>query len=99
MSLYLVRTRGRADELWLAYEASEGVLYVYVPNTGKFHRNSSLSRDFYVDQELSYEPIAAEFALRIIAAGRVGRLDSRSNAQLVGYATDPNALDPTVLLA
>lgn len=99
MNLYLVKTADAGTDLWVAYETADGDLYVYVQNTGKFHRNAALEEDFYVDQEFTYEPITAAAAREIVAAGTVGKLDARTkSAQVRRYEDDANALDATQIL-
>lgn len=97
MSLYLVTKGDR--RLWVAYlDLSQGRAYVYVANTGAFHHNAALSADFYVDQELTYEPIdtaAAASAMR----ERVGWLDGRRKRdELRRYRHDSEALSVGAVL-
>ena len=99
MNLYLVKTADAGVDLWVAYETADGDLYVYVQNTGKFHRNAALEEDFYVDQEFTYEPITAAAALEIVAAGTVGKLGARTkSAQVRRYEDDANTLDAAPIL-
>lgn len=99
MNLYLVKTADAGVDLWVAYETADGDLYVYVQNTGKFHRNAALEEDFYVDQEFTYEPITAAAAREIAAAGTVGKLDARTkSAQVNRYQDDTNALEAAPIL-
>lgn len=99
MNLYLVKTADAGTDLWVAYETADGDLYVYVQNTGKFHRNAALEEDFYVDQEFTYEPITAAAAREIAAAGTVGKLDARTkSAQVNRYENDTAALDAAPIL-
>lgn len=92
MTLLLVRTP-KGAETWVAYEdLAQENLYVYVPNTGRFHLNDPLSVDYYVDQELSYQPITPAEAAAAIKAGVVGRIDERRKGFLVDQfrADDPS---------
>lgn len=99
MNLYLVKTADAAVDLWVAYETADGDLYVYVQNTGKFHRNAALEEDFYVEQEFTYEPITAAAAREIAAAGTVGKLDARAkSAQVNRYENDADTLDAAPIL-
>lgn len=99
MNLYLVKTPADGFENWVAYEHPEGDLYVFVQNTGKFHRNGPLTTDYYVHQELTYEPIDAAAAQRAIAAGEVGKLDARSQKWILDrYLQDENWIDPQDIL-
>lgn len=99
MNLYLVKTADAGNDLWVAYETADGDLYVYVQNTGKFHRNAALEEDFYVDQEFTYEPITAPAAREIAAAGTVGKLDARTkSAQVHRYENDSDALEASQIL-
>ena len=99
MNLYLVKTADAGVDLWVAYETADGDLYVYVQNTGKFHRNAALEEDFYVDQEFTYEPITAAAAREIAAAGTVGKLDARTkSAQVQRYENDADALEAAPIL-
>jgi len=99
MNLYLVKTADAGTDLWVAYETADGDLYVYVQNTGKFHRNAALEDDFYVDQEFTYEPITAAVAREVVGVGAVGKLDSRTkSAQVHRYMNDGDALDPASIL-
>lgn len=99
MNLYLVKTADASVDLWVAHETDDGDLYVYVQNTGKFHRNTALEDDFYIDQELTYEPITAAAAREVVAGGAVGKLDARTkSAQVQRYENDTDALDAASIL-
>ncbi|MCC4250175.1 MULTISPECIES: hypothetical protein [Microbacterium] len=97
MSLLLVTEDDR--KLWIAHESDAGRLYVYVPNTGKFHRNRGLAHDYYGEQELTYSPLSDAAAREAIREGVIGRLDARRKGpQLEQYRADPHALDPDVVI-
>lgn len=99
MNLYLVKTADASVDLWVAHETDDGDLYVYVQNTGKFHRNTALEDDFYIDQELTYEPITAAAARELVDAGAVGKLDARTkSAQVQRYENDTDALEAASIL-
>jgi hypothetical protein len=59
--------------VWVAVLAQEK-MYTYVANTGKFHDNDALCNDFYLDRDLTDEPI---WAAEVSAADRrgIGRSD------------------------
>lgn len=91
MSLYLVKDGDR--QLWVAHETDAGQLYVYVPNTGRFHRNRGLAADFYGEQHYSYEPLSGA-EVQDAVRDKVGKLDGRTKrAQLDRYTADAAALD------
>lgn len=97
MRTYLVKSRD--TDLWVAVESDDGALYVYVPNTGKFHRNAPITRDFYLEQELVYEPITMERARALIDASTIGALDLHTKAaQINRYQHDADALSPEQVL-
>lgn len=76
MNLFLV-TDETGRERWVAYEDPIAEhLFVYVANTGAFHRNDSVGVDYYYDQRLTYEPIDVARAAAKIAEG-LGRIDER----------------------
>ncbi|MFF1538746.1 hypothetical protein ACFVWL_01630 [Microbacterium sp. NPDC058269] len=90
--LYLVfpPTRERAKSpLWVAAARADGRMYVYIANTGRFHRNDALAEDFLVDQELVYHR-ATEAQARRAIADRVGLVTGIS--RLARYANDVDAL-------
>lgn len=100
MTLYLVTEEGR--RLWVAYESradDRARIYVYVPNTGRFHYNSGASHDYYVDGELTFTPVTrtqAEQAMR----EDVGQLHrAAKHDQLDRYRNDTGSLDPADVLA
>lgn len=99
MGLYLVSNGNRNE--WVAWQnenAEHAEMYVYVPNTGRFHLNRALAHDFYVDNELTYQPINPEHAHELIAAG-VGRLDAQAKGpQLARFKADTGALTITDVL-
>lgn len=98
MNLYLVKTRDGKD-LWVAHETADGDIFVYVPNTGKFHSNPALGEDFYVDREFTYELVDESRARELVDEGVVGKMDGRVKAaQLARYKADENVVDPRELL-
>lgn len=98
---YLARGRGEEQGtstlVWQEHERAH--LYVYVPNTGKFHRNDPMTTDFYFDQEvLTFEAIEVEQARQSVQQG-IGRIDERKNKWLVQkYRQDAKAIDPAQIL-
>lgn len=90
MNLYLVRNAA-GDPVWVAHEDSEMRIWTYVHNTGKFHLNQGLYRDFYFDHANTYTPISADAALQHIGEG-IGKLDARTVGHLVKrFEADPAA--------
>ena len=57
-------------------------MFVWVPNTERWHRNRSLEVDYLIDRELRYEEVDAEDVLPIIAAAK------RSDERVVGWIID-----------
>lgn len=91
MNLFLVRDEtGR--ERWVAVEDTIAEhLYVYVANTGAFHRNDAVGVDYYYDQRLYYEPIDSDRAAAKIGEG-LGRIDEGRAGWLVErYRRDQSA--------
>lgn len=79
--------------IWLAAIGAEWRLYVYTPNTGKFHRNDALGQDYFWDQELSYDEVDIETARLLMSRG-VGHLDAvRNDRQLRRYMDDECAVE------
>ncbi|MCD1267811.1 hypothetical protein B5M43_002980 [Microbacterium sp. MEC084] len=94
---YLVTEGNR--ELWIAYESMVGQIYVYVPDTGRYHRNRGVARDYYGERELSYAPLSAADARALMRDARIGRLDAiRKRAQLDQYRADAHALESDEVL-
>ncbi len=90
MNLYRVSRDG--VPVGLAYETSAGQIYVYVPNTGKFHRNDAQAEDFYVTQESTYEPVTRESAAEEVRA-ELGKIDERKRPDLIKeYEEDQGAI-------
>lgn len=78
--------------IWLA-AMGEWRMYVYTPNTGKFHRNDALGQDYFWDQELSYDEVDIETARLLMSRG-VGHLDAvRNDRQLRRYMDDEYAVE------
>jgi Z1 domain len=75
-ALYLVKDGDRIVRL--AVERA-GKLYGYVPNVEEFVYNKSMTTDFLVDRDLSYEPISVDEATRIIDGGEIGRINASTN--------------------
>lgn len=98
---YLARARNepRSQPYVIWQQNEDAHLYVFVPNTGQFHRNDALTTDFYFDQDVNdYEPIAPERAAREVANG-TGRIDERKNGWIVQeYRTDPAPIAPATIL-
>jgi hypothetical protein len=85
-------------DLWVAALIVDR-MYVYVDNTGCFHRNDAVSEDYLQDQELSYEPIGVSQAQALIAQ-HVGRGDEAAvKDQLDRYRADPYPLTVDAVLA
>ena len=99
MNLYLVKTADASVDLCVAHETGDGDLFVYVQDTGKFHRNTALEDDFYIDQELTYAPITPAMVRELVDAGAVGKLDTRAkSAQVQQYEKDNDTLEVTSIL-
>lgn len=81
MSLYLVQN-SLGTPVWIAHEDGEVRIWTYLQNTGKFHLNRGLYRDFYFEHANTYTPIRADEALQSIHEG-VGRLDERTVGHLI----------------
>jgi hypothetical protein len=95
-TLYLVRDGDRI--IWLANEHNDR-LYVYVANLGTFVLNPPLSVDFLIDRAQTYEAVDAARAAEIMAAGRIGKIDPRSNRWLLEhFRAEPSQLDSTEVL-
>lgn len=96
MNLYEVIRDGTSAGL--AYETAEGQIFVYVPNTGRFHRSDAQTEDFYVHQESTYRPVRREAAVDLMRA-ETGRIDARSRPHLLRrFQDDPDALDPAFII-
>ncbi|MBK6887923.1 MAG: hypothetical protein IPH03_16725 [Tetrasphaera sp.] len=91
MNIFLV-TDETGRERWVAVEDTIAQrLYVYVANTGAFHRNDAVGVDYYADQRLNYEPIGADRAAAKIAEG-LGRIDEGNAGWLADrYRRDRSA--------
>ncbi len=95
-TLYLVRDDERT--IWLATE-HDNRLYVYVANLKSFVLNQPLSVDFLIDRDHTYEPVDAKTAAEVIAAGRIGKIDVRSNGWLLEhFRAEPHQLDSEEVL-
>ena len=79
-TLYLVSEGSRT--IWLAAERDHR-LYVYVPNFGAFVYNDALTLDWQIDRDLTYASVTVQTAADIIAAGKVGKIDERTNKYLL----------------
>lgn len=84
MTLFLVKNE-QDRPVWIAHVVDDdyGWLYVYVPNTRRFHFNRGLTRDFYVDREMTYRPITEQEAADLLSRGEVGRLDPKIKGPLL----------------
>lgn len=90
MNLYLVRNAA-GTPVWIAHEDNEQRIWTYVQNTGKFHLNQGLYRDFYFEHANTYAPISADDALQQIRSG-IGKLDEQTVGHLVErFKQDPAA--------
>lgn len=88
----LLHVHAGSRSIWLA-AMGEWRMYVYTPNTGKFHRNDALGQDYFWDQELSYDEVDIETARLLMSRG-VGRLDAvRNDRQLRRYMNDEYAIE------
>ena len=95
-ALYLVKEDDRT--VILAVE-SEGRLYGYVPNVAAFVYNKPLSTDFLIDRNLTYTPVTADEAAEIIKAGKIGKIDGRTNKFLLDHTkAETRRIDPTEVL-
>ena len=95
-ALYLVRDG--TEKIWLATEHN-GRLFAWVPNLNVFVRNNPLSLDFLIDREFTYEPIDVPDAAKIMADGRIGRIDGRTKRWLIDrFRDEPDKLNPTDVL-
>lgn len=99
---YLTRPRkeqNAAPEALVYQEHERAHLYVYVPNTGKFHRNDPMTTDFFFDHEvLTFEPVEENIARQMIKAD-LGRIDRRKHDWLVReYEQDSQAIEPTQIM-
>ena len=90
MNLYLVRNAA-GTPVWIVHEDNEMRIWTYVQNTGKFHLNQALYRDFYFDHTNTYTPISVDAALQHINKG-IGKLDARTLGHLIKrFEADPAA--------
>lgn len=86
--------------LWVAVEIDNSDLFVYVPNTQKFHLNDSLTSVFFVQQELYYEKFSPYEVAKIILEGETGNLLLiNKTSQLNHYIEDPDFISPYSLSA
>jgi len=102
MSFYVVTNPDTGNDVWLAWEDTAEVrIYAYSPNLGAFVRHNSLAEDFYRDMELQYRPIDVDEAVRIVAEGRLGKLDARTHQREVldWLKSIQDRKDPAELLA
>jgi hypothetical protein len=96
MKLFKVSDGDR--DLWVAALLGDR-MYVYIDNTGRFHRNDALSEEYLLDQDLAYERIGVSQA-RGLMAQHVGRGDDiKVRDQLARYHSDPNPLKVDIVLA
>jgi hypothetical protein len=96
MSLYIVKDGDRF--VWLAALLAEDI-YTYVPNTGKFHLNSGLRHDYFVERRLQYEEVTVVRAQAAIDKG-MEPLDEKLMADhLRRWQVDPAPLDPEHVFA
>lgn len=92
---YLVKPTKLGVSLWVAVKIDNSDLFVYVPNTKKFHLNNSLTSDFFVQQELYYENISPSAVAKIILEGEIGNLlPINKTSQLNHYIEDPDFISP-----
>jgi hypothetical protein len=74
-------------------------VWVYVANTGKFHRNEAARDDYFFQQELEYVAIGIAEAQRLIATG-LGTYDAAVDPETVQeWFDDPSPMDPDVVFA
>jgi hypothetical protein len=93
MKLFRVSDTEDDTTLWVAALGGEH-LYCYVQNTGRFHDNNALRNDYYMERELSYQPIGVAEARELIADG-VGLADEQQMERaLARWRGDPGALAP-----
>jgi hypothetical protein len=88
VNFYLVRNAAGAP-IWAAHQDDEMRIWVYLQNTGRFHLNQGLYRDFLFEHANSYEPITVEAVRRAICDG-IGRLDA-SHQVVERFRSDPEA--------
>jgi hypothetical protein len=93
--LYLIQTYERKS-IWVAHvpwAAETFRLYAYAQATGLFHRNPGAEYDFWVDFDLSYEPISIARAKTVIEAGVGWRDACKDSGRLVSMLrTDTESL-------
>ena len=96
-NLYLMADQGR--HRWIAHEDhAKGQLFVWVLQTGRFHRNQAVEADFYWDQNYHYQPIDTAEARKLMKQ-KLGKLDGRKKfEQLAQVRQDQQALDPAAVL-
>lgn len=93
MDLYLVRSP-EILPIWVAFVSDLKCVYSFVQNTGKFHLNAGLYRDFFFDHTMTFELIDASTAQELILSG-IGVLDEGvMPRQVERYRRDPDALAP-----
>ncbi|MCX8559239.1 hypothetical protein OS121_29775 [Mycolicibacterium mucogenicum] len=73
--------------------------YGWVPDLDAFVANDPLTLDCQIDRELAYEPLTAEQAADVVAAGMIGRLadDEGLYDLLRVLSAEPRRLDRAVL--
>lgn len=97
MNLYLVRNADHVP-VWVAFESNQKRLYTYVQNTGQFHLNAGVYKDFYFDHTMIYEQLDPSAAEATVLSG-LGRLDERAFVHIIArYRRDPDALSPETVI-
>lgn len=84
--------------VWQEHERAQ--LYVYVPNTGKFHLSEAMTNEFFFDQEVLDFEVISDAQAREAVAEDLGRLDERGLKWLVQEyrQNSSTTLDPAQIL-
>ena len=74
-------------------------VWVYVANTGKFHRNEAARQDYFFERELEYVEIGIAEARRLMTTG-LGTYDEEIDPDTVQeWRDDPSPMDPEIVFA
>jgi hypothetical protein len=84
VTFYLVKDGDRELAVAVDYD---GRLLCFVPNVDAFIYNKPLTVDFQIDRTKTYDDINVGEASRIIAEGRIGRIDDRDGTTLMEWAS------------
>lgn len=81
MKIYTIKAEPTSPEYGLMAQDEDGYCYLYLANTGLWHRDGDLELDFEYDHESVYEQINAQEAAQLITGVRA--IDRRSLGDFV----------------